>query len=107
MSANRYDDAYGVSSLTWNLGTPASTITGRPVLCEVWRASTGINTNEATKPQVYVEATLEIRMWQNNEWQTIGWNGQVTPSKPGEIRRYAYMRTRRWSHTIALDGWGG
>lgn len=101
---NHYDDSYGVCSLTWELGEPSSYL-ARPVLVEVWRSRTVINSSEATKPQVLVEAELEMRVRVDSVWMVLGWHGNLTEAKPGEVRRHAYLRARSWSTTIVLDGW--
>lgn len=106
MSRNRYDDAFGVVRVRWQAGAPSED-SGRIVLCEVWQSTLSINYVASTKPEVAVTAIQEIRVCEGGKWWSIGYGGDKREAKGGHVRRHAYLVSRSWRTTVALDGWSG
>lgn len=105
MARNKYDDAHGVVRMRWEHGEPSSPVSGQLFVCEVWRASTRLLNSEPTKPRINVEARQEVRMWADGAWKTVGWNGVIRQSEPGEVRRHTRLFARNHYMTVTLDGW--
>lgn len=104
MARNRYDDAFGVARIRWQRDEPDNS--GSPVLVEVWRPTVdGLIYESPTKPRVIISARVEMRVFKDSKWWTVGWGGDLSPSAPGQIRRWALLPWRTWSQTITLDGW--
>lgn len=104
MSRNRYDDAFGVVRIKWVKGEPERT--PYVVLCEVWEPTLLIAYEPDTKPRVSVSAHIEARVYKDNAWRRIGYNGSLfLVEGDGQVRRHATLVPRSWFGTVALDGW--
>jgi hypothetical protein len=104
MANNKYEDAFGVLRLRWEYGEPEDRIYG-PYVVELWR--TGLSTWEARKPEVTVDATLEVRISVNGETKALAHHGALVEPREGTVRRWARLvRGRNWRGNVKIDGWG-
>lgn len=108
MARNHYVEGYGVLSFEWHVaGTYGTPPTDRGVvLVEIWKPR--LNFYELFKPQVIVDARLELWVHRSiTGWHRVQTNGDLEPiAELPKIRRWASPYAFRvWHGTVALEGW--